>query len=386
MPPVRPQVPGPPRRYGRPKTPVWKGPQRGGVTQSLLSRYLSCGERYRLRVIKGLTPAPTFNHKIEYGNLWHVCEEALAAGSTWPVGILGALKGYAGSLCRRFPGQQEQVEHWFNTCCTQFPLYVKHWGENPDVVGRTPILQEEKFSVPYALPSGRTVRLRGKFDAVDLIEPEGAAPGVYLQEDKTKGKVLPGQLIRQLTFDLQTMFYMTALTHDTGVQALESVKDRVPVRGVRYNVVRRPFSGGKGDIKRHKARGNTPEETRAHFYGRLAQYMIDEPADWFMRWKVEVTAGDVRKFRRECLDPILDNLWDDYEWWVWCDARGDTVDHFDYVLRADRFPDHCRRHYRHPFGVWNILDEGGCADLDEYLATGSTVGLVYDDNLFPELT
>lgn len=33
----------------------------------------------------------------------------------------------------------------------------------------------------------------------------------------------------------------------------------------------------------------------------------------------------------------------------------------------------------------NVLDEGGHSDLDEYLATGSTVGLRRVTDLFPEL-
>ena len=41
--------------------------------------------------------------------------------------------------------------------------------------------------------------------------------------------------------------------------------------------------------------------------------------------------------------------------------------------------------WRHPFGSVNWLDEGGSSDLDEYLATGSTVGLRQVEELFPEL-
>ncbi len=35
------------------REPVWKGPEVDGVTQSLLSRYLTCKERFRLLVIEG---------------------------------------------------------------------------------------------------------------------------------------------------------------------------------------------------------------------------------------------------------------------------------------------------------------------------------------------
>jgi hypothetical protein len=42
-------------------------------------------------------------------------------------------------------------------------------------------------------------------------------------------------------------------------------------------------------------------------------------------------------------------------------------------------------HWRHPFGVYDALNEGGSSDLDEYLETGSTVGLEKASTLFPEL-
>ena len=62
--------------------PVWTGPMdsgpNGGVTFSLLSRYIADPERFRIKVMEGWGPAPTFNHRIEYGSMWHVCEEALA--------------------------------------------------------------------------------------------------------------------------------------------------------------------------------------------------------------------------------------------------------------------------------------------------------------------
>ena len=100
-----------------------------------------------------------------------------------------------------------------------------------------------------------------------------------------------------------------------------------------------------------------------------------------MRWKVEFIPADIARFRRECLDPILEQLCD---WWEYIVKREDPfsperkglvhVPTLDYGI-----------HWRHPFGVWNSLNEGRAPELDEYLATGSTLGLTRVDNLFPEL-
>jgi PD-(D/E)XK nuclease superfamily protein len=369
----------------RPKAkagPVWGGPEQDGVTFSLLSRFLCCRERFRLLVVEGLKPSDHWNHRLGYGNLWHVCEEALAAKRD----VQLALKLYASTLCRQYPTQQPDIEKWYNVCLIQFPQYVKFWAEHPDVVDRKPLLQEQVFDVPYKLPSGRAVRLRGKWDSVDLIG-KGKGAGVYLQENKTKGQIDEGQLKRQLSFDLQTMTYLVALQEETFRHTESGILRRLgngDILGVRYNVIRRPLSGGKGTIVQHKpSKGNPNGETAAEYYARLASIIAAESETYFMRWKCEVTPGDVAKFRRECLDPVLDNLADDSEWWVDCAERGEDV--WDYKRRGDRFPLHRQRHFRFPFGVYNVLAEGGNADLDEFLATGSEVGLQRTDNLFPEL-
>ena len=223
------------------KGPVWEGPSgdgpNGGISYSTLSRFLCCRERFRLLVVEGLRPAPAFNHKIEYGQMWHVCEQGLAEakgtlidGQTYQPFL--RLNLYASILCKKYRMQQEQIDHWYNVCKTQFPLYVDYWSEHPDVTERTPLLQEQVFDVPYQLPSGRTVRLRGKWDSVDLIGKGlcekckeskagprvmcplcygGKGQGIYLQENKTKGDIREGQLKRQLSFDLQSLFYIIAL-------------------------------------------------------------------------------------------------------------------------------------------------------------------------------
>lgn len=373
-----------PSGFKKRKEPLWKGPESkdedfGGITFSMLSRFLGCRERFRIQYIEGLRPTKTFNHKIEYGQMWHTCEEDLAKtqgtlASSW----LGALKDYCQRLVHTYPTQAEQIDHWYRVCKVQFPEYVKFWAKNKDVKERTPLMQEQVFHVPYILPSGRVVWLRGKWDAVDLIG-SGKNAGVYVQENKTKGTINEQQLLRQLTFDLQTMIYLVALDYAKGdfVNPIVPKPARMaPIAGVRYNVVRRPLSGGAGTIRQHKPSKSNPQgESKDEFYGRVAQYIIDEPQSYFMRWKVEITQADIAKFRKECLDPILEQLCDWYEFITGEDRRRNKQIGREYN----------DVHYRHPYGLWNVLDEGGSSELDEYLATGSTIGLTQVDELFSEL-
>jgi hypothetical protein len=374
------------------RSPLWAGPcdsgPQGGITFSLLSRFISCRERFRIAVIEGLRPVDAFNHRLAFGSMWHVAEEELAKEvrvgdrryDTEP-GI-AALTSFASDLCRQYPMSQEQVDHWYNVVKVTFPLYVDYWSKHPDMIARRPLLSEQSFSVPYPLPSKRVVTLRGKWDSVDLVG-DGKGARIILQENKTKGDVREAQLRRQLRMDLQTMLYLVALELfqvQPGQYRLggEGIPRGVRIGGVRYNVVRRPLSGGKGSIVRHKPMKSNPEgESKEDFFLRLRDIIAESPQDYFMRWDVGITPSDILKFRRECLDPILEQLCD---WWDYVKAAA--------LTDGNPFDPKCsgyRMHWRHPYGVYDALNEGGSSDLDEYLETGSTVGLERASTLFPEL-
>ena len=365
--------------------PLWTGPcddgPNGGVTYSLLTRFMTCRERFRIQTILGLRPAEKFQHRIEYGNMWHVCEEVYAAGDKNRVErSLDALKRYARGLASRHPTEQSQVDHWYRVCKLQFPLYVAYWGKHPHAAG-VPLLQEEVFNVPLKLPSGHVVRLRGKFDSVDYVASPTAEAGIWLQENKTKGDIEEEDIARQLTMDLQTMMYLTALYQYASNHPLRDMArkagagDAVPLVGVRYNVVRRPLSGGKGSIVRHKPTKKNPRgESLDEYYERVASYIREEPGRYFMRWQAIVNRGEVVRFRQQVLDPLLTQLCTWYE-----------VVTQSHRSRTDPFVEGKGVHWRHPYGVRNPLDEGYAGDVDSYLENGSRVGLVRAETLFPEL-
>jgi hypothetical protein len=351
--------------------PLWTGPEgegwNGGVTQGMIASWLVCRERFRLKHVVGLQPAPDFNHRIEYGNLWHVCEEALSAGRD-ASGMVTALNACAAGLCKRFPLRREAVEHWWQVCLAQFPIYVDHWRNHPDNRKRTPLLQEQVFDVPYRLPSGRVVRLRGKWDAADRI-----GGGVWLQENKTKGDVDEELIRKQLTFDLQTMLYLVALRSWYG----DDLPNFGPVLGVRYNVVRRPLSGGRHSIKRREpSKANPRGETAEEFYARLGQEIRDDPTFFFARFECAVDEGAIARFRKTCLDPILGQMCD---WYDFVTGRDEFVPMPNVEVRESRF------HFVMPYGVYSPLLDGGQTEYDHRLNTGSDVGLVRVGELFPEL-
>jgi hypothetical protein len=367
------------RRESR-KEPLWKGPEVDGVTFSLLSKFLFCRERFRLYVVEGLKSDEGFNHRLGYGNMWHVCEESHASNNDWRL----SLKDYVACLCNKYKTQQEQVLHWYNICKIQFPVYVKYWENHPDVRHRQPLLSEEKFCRPYKLPSGRTVYLRGKWDSVDLVTSQ-VNNGVWLQENKTKADIRPELLRRQLTYDMQTMMYVVALDSLAPVElgiatrTRDIAKDieKYRLKGVRYNIVRRPLGGGKHTIKPYKATKKKPAETMPEFYMRLKGLIEEDAEHFFMRFNVSVKEEDIVKFKRECLNPILEQLCD---WWQYIRANDRIIDDYSDVWSFNKNG----IHYRTPFGL-RLLEENMTTDLDEYMSSGSTIGLQVVDTLFPEL-
>lgn len=350
--------------------PVWEGPcgagPQGGITFSLLNKYLGCKERFRLLTMEGLKARDKWDkskERLEFGNMWHVCEEAFAAGyapgASWEEMVLD----YCKELALKYSFNRDVINNWYGICKTMFPIYIDHWAQHPDMVDRTPLMSEEVFCVPYKLPSGRSVYLRGKIDSVDMVKGKG----VVLQENKTKSDPDEEQIKNQLTFDAQTMIYVCVVQQLQDNQRLPPN----PLSGVRYSVVKRPrqYQGKK--------------ETHQEFLERLKGIIEESPSEFFMRWNVEISDKDVERFKRETLNPVLENVTDDFEWWEYAHRNKTNVYG---VGRHIQFPEHYPRHYRMPFGTFSALADGGGTEYDNYLATGSEVGLTRTNDLFPELS
>lgn len=353
-------------RVARSNGSVWKGPYEDGVTQSLLAKFMICRERFRLLTVEGLRPVRDFNPTIEFGQMWHVCEEALGQNKSWEQ----PLREYAKELIDKHRTQQEQIEKWYEICRRTFPIYLRHWEKHKDTKSRTPVVHEEVFDIPYKLPDRRTVRLRGKWDGVDIIG-KGKRAAVYLQENKTKGNIDEQAVSRQLTFDLQSMLYLTALRQ--WLPGSGTAAATLPVGGVRYNVVRRPLGGGRHSIRQHKPTKSNPRgETKKGFYHRLAGLIASEPEYFFMRWRVEVPDHDLDRFERRCLQPLLMQM---CSWWETLERHEFDVER---VFTSGQ-------HWQHPYGLYNPLNEGKTVDIDEYILNGNKAGLEQVTTLFSEL-
>lgn len=334
--------------------------------------------------------------------MWHAAEEAFAEHGNAPSQVnpaqpawQRALLDYGNELGARYPTQLMQIVHWLTIVEALFPAYIHYWSKHHDTVNRTPLLQEERFAVPYKLPSGRTVLLRGKWDSVDLVKEvcplcsgQGirhgqsknirtakkcacngsgfSGSGIWLMENKTKSVIDVHKINRQLRFDLQSMLYLVALQQYYDWDEVAQFPANTPIKGVRYNVIKRSTHKTADSMMK-----KVNEDTRE---GRAGE--------WFSRWNVEINSRDIQVFKDKALDPILDNLLDDYEWWVYCKEKNIPP----YAPeRHIFFRHHQRRHFIMPYIGYNPLSEGGESDLDGYIFSGSEIGLQRVETLFPEL-
>lgn len=367
------------------RPPLWRGPIKDGITQSLFSGFFTCRERLRLLLVYGLKPAEGFVPPLEYGHMFHTCEDATLKGEDWRT----ALSEYCASILSREsfdPMDRAQVFHWKKVCELQYPHYLDHWKDS-EATDFDTVCSEKVFYLPYPLPSGRYVMLRGKIDAILLSK--GKKKFLILKDHKTKGQIDEQTIYQQLKFDFQTMFYFVAtlvLQRVLQEESPFSPRDftaeerstivKYPIQEVHYNVVRRPLSGGKGSIRKHKPTKKNPEgESDEHFYERLDEVFKDNRDSFFYQWRTEISMEDVIKFEKTCLIPSLEEFLD---WWEWVSFDPHNLD----TPRPETIRGH---HWRLPYGIYNPIADGRYGKLDHYLNYGDLAGLQYADTLYPEL-
>lgn len=331
--------------------PLWQGPQIDGITYSMLCRFLQCRERFRLYVIEGLTEPSGWNYHMQYGNLWHECEEAHAGCKEWKE----ALWRYFNRLASEYPADRDDIVKWTTLCEMQFPLYIRYWANDWSQKERKPVAEELTFRTPYTLPSGDIIYLRGKFDCIFK-----KAGQIWLQENKTKGDIDAEGLAKTITQLLQTTLYQTALRTDPDLRVKLAFSAN-KFAGTLYNVIRRPLSD------RNAPRQRKGEKLPA-FVRRVGEYISRSPQSHFYRWPTVIRDADLKRMQRECLDPILQQLLD---WWK------------DISTLSDPFQS--KHHYRFPFGVYHSMERGFRGAYFELLATGNRVGLEKVKTLFREL-
>lgn len=427
---------------GERRIPLWRGPHVDGITFSLLNNFIPCRHRFYLQTIMGLREPMGFNLAIEYGSLWHAGEEALAAEPfTTPQEVWKrcheAIRDYRNKLRKTYPADASDINKWTDICLRQFMEYLRAWKHEEGSLERTPVLQEVPFRVPYTLPSGRSLILRGMFDSVWLMKPpytpseeelatlalkargsgrsrrntpdqQSSSPknskdrpqGIWLQENKSKGTIYEQEISDTLHLNLQAMLYLAALrTAYCPISGKLSYLDKVPVGA--ETVSWSPLNKNHGQISVQLPRElevqgiyynvirrplaeyypklrKSAKEDDNRFHTRVQEHIKQNFSYYFMRFQRPVEESEHQLFLDRVFHPLLEQLLD---WWDWI-----QIDPKNPWRRCNsRGIIGGGVHWQAPWGCYNSLAAGWHGDYYRYLSKGNYMGLEPVETLFPEL-
>lgn len=211
----------------------------------------------------------------------------------------------------------EEVATWASAI---LPHYFFFWEETHDISWET---TEEEFAYEIEVPWEEPAVLRGKFDGT--FRSHGS---LWLVEHKTRSQISPESIAAELPFDLQVCLYSWVL----GQLARE------PVRGVLYNIIRRPSK------RPHK------NEKLPDYRKRLFEDVGERRDFYFMRFEMALLEDDLRRWRNEFGEMVYQlREWENgafnYRNSNGCDycpyisLCGGSANLLDYRLAEDVFPE-----------------------------------------------
>jgi hypothetical protein len=287
-------IQGPPK-----SSKVWSL-ERDGVTQSMLNKFMTCKEQFRLSYVeayRGKSKGSTL--ALEFGSCFHDILDMVYSWSktaNLPVVFAEGFEQGIRPICKQavqiyrkhkydaIKDKLEDMEEFeFSLECAEtiLPTYFKFWEHDFD--DGEWVALEEVFDVVYNyLPI--PIRVRGKFDGVKRINGQ-----LWLFETKTKGTVNETQIGYQLPFNLQVMLYCWAIYMKYG---------EYPV-GVIYNLIKRPAHRGRKD------------ESKRDLARRIGLDVYQDREAYFSRLNGSIHSSEIKEWMERDFHPIMAEL---YKW------------------------------------------------------------------------
>ncbi len=241
------------------KSKVLYDPRRDGVTQSALTTWLECPEKFRLLQMEGLAFQARPASALTWGSIFHDCLEGFYSKKEKLDKVFDRWREKE-NVTMMNPNDIERWEHMEMQIEVTFVRYVKYWkGVDKELkwVGL-----EQEFAIPFEVNNMGTVNLRGKMDG--CYETNGK---LWLMENKTKGQINEAEISDTLEREFQLHFYH---------YCLKRVKKKTPV-GATYNIIRRSQLKllQKETIAQHGHRlDDKISEDEGKFFSRL-EYAVD---------------------------------------------------------------------------------------------------------------
>lgn len=266
---------------------------RDGVTQGLLSNFLTCPEKCRLASVEGLSQVRT-GGALAFGSLVHdVLDQVYShvmrkkncdnwdifTSSVMSVALRDKEKADRAVINERGgtdPEALNMLEENYGKAEGILPGYLKKWANDFDDVEWIALEQMFETPITFQMEDGETVtlKIRGKRDGVFRSRKSGR---LYLFETKTKGRIDEDGIMDRLVFDLQVMLYLWSMWKDFG---------EMP-QGVVYNIIRNP------QLKQKK------NESLKQFIDRIQFDTEARPDFYYMRYNSDITARDMVDWEKE---------------------------------------------------------------------------------------
>lgn len=284
-------------------------PYTGGITQTGISLFLACREQFRLKYVEGWSSKGS-SAALDFGSLVHDCMEHLPHDAS-TAKIESHINNYQRKRLRALSGLtkddrelQRLVGAKAKALVPEYMVYWEHNNAKIHWVGR-----EQKFAVRHRWNTGPSfsnspgdfVTLMGKWDGffreVPHTKPQRGSdppatikdPSTYplwLFETKTKSRIDEEGITDWLPHDIQIHLYCHALALHLGEEP----------QGVLYNVLRTP------GLQFRVA------DTEAEYIARVRDDIQKRPEYYFLRRRVQFLPGDVERFAKLQLTPILAEL------------------------------------------------------------------------------
>ena len=340
----------------RPSKLPYKGwtPMKDGVTQSLLQKFKVDKDRAHKRIVLGLKET---NRKeaMEYGSIFHkLIEIGSLMGTKYSRNkILEAAK-----LLFEEKLRDQESAMLVKIAIAQYDKYRAWEKTRPQykVLEAEPVFKEDlklpafhfnpNECISLRVPENTIIPLRGRID--EVLEIDG---GMWIQENKTKSRIDVLFLQETVPSNLQVMFYALC----------SELKYKRPCKGVIYNVIRKP--GLRQKIK----------ESDSDFIARIGEDIEAQPDHYFMRFKYEFAPGDLQKWFKEELLPLIYEV---FFWWKSIESNPLNP------WGTEEVPNPL--HGRKSFGIYDGMVDGK-GDFYDLIVNNKKTNLVECHEQFPEL-
>jgi len=261
--------------------------ERDGLTQSLLSMFLTCRQKARF-YLSGWN-SKYCSEALTFGSLCHGMLELayLDIQSKKLTGTPSAqqIRRYGGIIEKKWNAENPRssvdtlvmVEKSLAVLEQMVPRYFDFWKE--DFKKMKWVSLEGQFDVRARPGPGLAIRVRGKQDGKFSLKKE-----LWLFETKTKSMVNEGDLLDTLSLDLQVRLYLWAMREGA----------KTAPTGCLYNIIR------KTAAKQGK------NESIPKFARRVAEDIDDRPEFYFMRLEVATSRGEIEEFEGELFGLLRD--------------------------------------------------------------------------------